>query len=447
MIEGFYGTPWSPEARRRLTAYIARHGMNAYVYAPKDDPFHRSRWREPYPPEQLEDLLGLHEHCRDVGVRFGFAVSPGLDFEPGVPSDRDTLWAKLTPFLDAGVDWVVLGFDDVPLREGAGRAHGELAAWLRDRLPPSARLGLVPTDYVGTARSPYLDELAAVLPSGTDLFWTGRTVVPTEITAGEARARVEATGGFPLVVWDNYPVNDAFMDASLHLGPLRGRDPELADVAAGLLANPMIQPLASLIPLFTVAAFLSDPRGYDHHASIGDAARDVALELGCDTRPIELLAGACFASRLAGAEDDPVHGLVEACERGVEDAHARLDSLFGAAATLSEGLPSELLEELSPWVEQAAREASAGRAALDVLDPSGDDWSRVMATMGMLVVWAAARRASDRVVFGPRFACYPAIVQTGDGTVRVDGDAALVEDANAVDRLCRHALRTAGSLR
>lgn len=446
IIEGFYGTPWTPEARHRVIAFLARHGMNAYVYAPKDDPHHRSRWREPYPPDRLAALLALHGHCRGVGVRFGFAISPGLDFRPDAAPDRDALWAKLEPFVDAGVDWFVLAFDDIPLKEGAGRAHGELAHWLRGRFGAEVRLSLVPTDYVGSAPSPYLDELADALPAGTDLMWTGQTVVPATITAAEARDRVAATGGFPLLIWDNYPVNDAFMDASLHLGPLRGRDPRLADVAAGLLANPMTQPLASMIPLFTVAAYLADPAGYDPETAWADATSDVALELGADPRPIAALAAACSASALGRPDDDHMGALVTAYDRDPATVVDDLETLFADVEDLSESLPAALLEEVWPWAEQAVREAGAGRAAVGVLrDSNGDDWQGVMATMGMLVMWSAARRASDRVVFGPRFACYPAIVQDAGGRVRVDPDAAVVENASAVDRLCRLALEVAGS--
>jgi hypothetical protein len=45
------------------------------------------------------------------------------------------------------------------------------------------------------------------------------------------------------------------------------------------------------------------------------------------------------------------------------------------------------------------------------------------------------------VVFGPRFAIYPAVVQTDRGRPAVDVSLALLEDANVVDRLCRIALR------
>lgn len=446
VVEGFYGTPWSHDARRRAVSFLAARGMNAYVYAPKDDPFHRARWRDPYPPAEHADLVGLLEHCTSEGVRFGFAVSPGLDIDYDDPDDRETLARKLAAFVEAGLDWVVLAFDDVPLRPGAGRGQAGLAASIRQRLP-EARLSVVPTDYVGTRPSRYLDELTGDLPPGTDLLWTGTTVVPRTITVAEARERRQATAGFPLLVWDNYPVNDAFMEASLHLGPLRGRDPDLVEECVGILANPMVQPAASLVPLGTAAEFLADPDAYDP-----DEAWERALHaVGGDAHgALVTLARACVASALTSASDDPLHRLIDELEGGAPDALDAIEAELRAAGSLpgalDGGLPEGLADEVRPWAEQAAREAAAGQAAVSVLRGGGDEpWSGVLTAMGMLVAWSAARRPGDRVVYGPRFACYPAIVQDADGAVAIDPEAAVVEDANAVDRLCRTALRSAGA--
>jgi hypothetical protein len=58
----------------------------------------------------------------------------------------------------------------------------------------------------------------------------------------------------------------------------------------------------------------------------------------------------------------------------------------------------------------------------------------------LLFAWSAARGGGP-VVFGPRFAVYPAVVQLGtDGRPGLDVDLALVEDQSAIDRLCRLAL-------
>jgi hypothetical protein len=59
----------------------------------------------------------------------------------------------------------------------------------------------------------------------------------------------------------------------------------------------------------------------------------------------------------------------------------------------------------------------------------------------VLFAWKVAR-ADETVVFGPRFALYTPVIQLADGAPALDAGAAVREDANAIDALCRLALRT-----
>jgi len=65
-----------------------------------------------------------------------------------------------------------------------------------------------------------------------------------------------------MVIWDNYPCND---DApTMHLGPLIGRDPDLAEVADGYMTNPMRrQNRLGRLALATAADYATDPPRYD----------------------------------------------------------------------------------------------------------------------------------------------------------------------------------------
>ena len=78
IVEGFYGTPWTFEDRADLIKFSGKHKLNAYIYAPKDDPYHRNKWREPYPEDKIKDLKDLISIGEKNKVRFIFAVSPGL---------------------------------------------------------------------------------------------------------------------------------------------------------------------------------------------------------------------------------------------------------------------------------------------------------------------------------------------------------------------------------
>ena len=459
VIEGFYGPPWSHDARLALVDFLAARQMNAYVYAPKSDPKHRDAWREPYEAVDADRFRELAGHCREAGVRFGFAISPGLDIEYASATDRDALAGKLDPLLVDGVDWIVLALDDIPNRAGLATEQADLVGWLVAHT--SARVTLVPTEYVGTSPSAYLRSLGAELPDGVDVMWTGPTVCSPRIEAEDARAWRAALGEHPLILWDNFPVNDAVMEAELHLGPYTGRSAALSDELDGVLCNPMLQPHASKVPLATAAAYLADPSGYDPAASWARALDDVG---GPRAPALRALARACADGPLAAPGELVLHELVEHLARDARDpgwpetlgnARDELAALRDAAGAFAEAADDPLAAELAPWLEQATREAEAGLAALRLMqairpvavreaDGRGraaapDAEAAMIHAFGALFAWSGTRQGR-MVVAGPRFATYAAIVQLPTGEPALDIDLALREDGSAIDRLCRFAL-------
>jgi hyaluronoglucosaminidase len=462
VVEGFYGTPWSHDARLELLEFLGQQGMNAYAYAPKDDAKHRAQWRVSYSDDELARFEALATRARDGGVRFGFAVSPGLDITYEAREDRAILLEKLLALSGTGVTWFLLLLDDIPMQPGLGPRHAELASFLLDAMRarvPDGMLTICPTEYVGTRASPYLDALAAGLPPDVDVMWTGPTVCSPTITAADARARAAALGGRAPLLWDNYPVNDGPMAACLHLGPYRGRDAELAGVLRGVLCNPMTQPRASKLALATAAEFFRRPDTYD-----ADEASERALVTAAGERADALgwLAAACSDSPLYEPAELELARRVRELEgaldsdRWIEPARATA-GLLRRARELPDVFPTDgdaLASEVAPWAAAARTEAAVGLAALRLLQQVRpvaevvDGRMRAAApepqhamehAFGLLHAWSRAR-TTEHVVFGPRFVVYPAVVQQPDGSLALDVDLALRADENAIDRLCRVAL-------
>jgi hyaluronoglucosaminidase len=461
VVEGFYGQPWSHRARLDLLSFIGARGMNAYVYAPKEDAKHRAQWREPYDNTEHARFRELITHSHDAGVTFGLAISPGLDIDYGNDDDRATLLAKLQPFADAGVRWFLLLLDDIPTAPGLAGRQVAIANWLLDALRdqrPDVDLALCPTEYVGMRATPYLDVLGAELHEAIDVMWTGPTVCSATIGAADARAWSEAVGGRRPLIWDNYPVNDGAMEPSLHVGPYRGRDADLADVTAGILCNPMRHAYASQIALATAADFLRAPDEYDEGVSWSRAIDDVG---GAHAVPLRTLATACADGPLCEPDQLELAQLVEelAIEIGAPGWAGTVRaaaSILRAAKQLPDAFAGEdpLAHEVAPWAGVAATEAAAGLAALRLLQQlrpiasvddargraAGVDAEMAMHTAFLVMfAWTGARR-SEQIVFGPRFALYPAVVQLADGSPGVDIAAAVREDGSAIDALCRLAL-------
>ncbi|MFW5973304.1 MAG: beta-N-acetylglucosaminidase domain-containing protein [Bacteroidota bacterium] len=273
VVEGFYGEPWSHDQRLEMIRFMGEAGFNTFFYAPKDDPYHRSKWRDPYPPDDLRRFRELFVEARRNRLAFYYAISPGLSIAYSSDTDYEMLIAKIDAMMEQGVRHFALFVDDVPeeLAHEADRARfpklGEAHVFLINRLHPDltergADLVVCPTTYTDSFGD---RDYVAVLGSGIDpeipLFWTGTDVAVERITAEEAENWGQLMRRRPLI-WDNFPVND-YDTWRPFVGPLRGRDPKLATATRGIIANPMVEPYLSMVPLHTVAAYASDPDGYD----------------------------------------------------------------------------------------------------------------------------------------------------------------------------------------
>ena len=103
VVEGFYGTPWSHQARLRHLKFYGENKMNTYIYGPKDDPYHSSpNWRLPYPEKEAKQIKELVQVAKENAVNFVWAIHPGQDIKWN-QEDRDNLLAKFEKMYELGV--------------------------------------------------------------------------------------------------------------------------------------------------------------------------------------------------------------------------------------------------------------------------------------------------------------------------------------------------------
>jgi hyaluronoglucosaminidase len=283
VIEGFYGSPWTQEERLDQLDFYGRFKLNTYVYAPKDDPYHRDRWRDPYPADRVAELRALIDAAAANHVRFTFAVSPGVSICYGDPADVDALATKLDALYALGVRAFSIALDDIvhtrwncdgdrarygaPSSEAAARAQVELLNGLQrgfiadhDGTEP---LQMVPTEYRTTDDSPYRTVIREQLDPAVEVMWTGTMVVPAEITVDDA-AGAATVFGRPTFVWDNTPVNDfPATEGRLILAPYERRERGLSAEVTGIVLNPMNQAAASKVQLIGAADFTWNDAAYD----------------------------------------------------------------------------------------------------------------------------------------------------------------------------------------
>jgi len=403
VIEGFYGRPWSHAERLDAFAWMQAHGMNLYVHAPKDDPFQRANWRDPYPADAAAAMTAEASAAAAAGVSFVPNVSPGWALIPSrpapgtaasrplcftCPDDLAVLVAKLRSLTAAGAQAVMVSFDDTLAASphlsdiveyglgprAAGRMHRDVLNRLRRDLGPATTIFTVLAEYSGVRDSAYLQAVRADggLAEGIEVMWTGTGVIAPSISAADASAYAANVGRSKVLVWDNYPAHDVTgpvfgrPPSRLFLGPYEGRAPDLESGANGVVVNPMQLPRASRPALATVAAYLADPTGYDSER----AWQDALAETGGDG--LAALAENSRSSRLDRRESERFTAVstdfLSALATGEWPAaasHLRVETDREGGAEDAVGVADPVLgAETAPWLIALGESADAADAVV-----------------------------------------------------------------------------------
>ena len=391
VVEGFYGTPWSHEARLSLIDFYGRFKMNTYVYGPKDDPYHSSPyWRDPYPTAQARNISELVRACERNRVDFVWAVHPGQDIQWN-EEDYGRLVAKFEAMYDLGVRAFAIFFDDIsgegtdPMRqvELLNRLTAEFVAVKGDVAP----LIICPTDYNRSWANPTDKGSLAVygreLDSSVRVFWTGDAVC-SDVTASTLKwvgERIQR----PALVWWNFPVTDYCRNIVMQ-GPAYGLEKNLGpDNLCGLLTNPMEHAEASRLALYGVADYAWNTKDYDALSSWEralallageealDAYRTFAIH-SCDTES-GYRRDESWETETFRLEDD-----------WTAEQYAALSEEFGKIedvyVEMSEKCRNDaLMRELHPWLKEFSKLGTRGRKALDLM--------RIYETKDNAAFWSA----------------------------------------------------------
>ena len=387
IVEGFYGDPWDFNIRADLLKFCGEYDLNAYIYAPKDDPYHRDKWREPYPDDKILELKNLVAVALENNVRFIFAVSPGQDLnyegEAG-KQDLQSMMYKLDAMYEIGVRDFAIFFDDLSGTQ-SGKNHATFLNNLQSALDKKYQdvypLITVPTDYTrhwmidtdGNVKT-YTKEFAATLNQNIIVLYTGDDVVCDGIT-DEAYQAAKDIYGRDLGIWWNYPVNDFYLfdnnrNIKLALGPM-----EKLPTAApnSIFYNPMEQPLLSKIAMATGSDYAHATDTYDSLTSwnkvlekqFGDLAPYMKV-FATHSQHMENSWAKC------GPADAPEfyakgHQAIEATKAGTSydftELEIMIDEMIEAAKILLEKLPSDILNESQIMLQQFQRIANADKVA------------------------------------------------------------------------------------
>lgn len=266
-IEGYYGNPWSTEDRVELMRWGGHYKLNAYFYAPKDDPKHNAKWRELYTEDELRDKIEpLAKAGNESKCRFVFALHPFMSnpiTNANYAESVKTLKAKFTQVMDHGVRQIAILADDAA-NQGNDlyiKLCNEMTNWLREQQKaknsdgtlkyPGLKDTLIfcPVNYMGQGEAWYKQ-----LPSNVQVINTGGRVWG-KIDNKFASAFQKNSGVAPFM-WINWPCSDNDKDA-LHMGGhnnFLGSDLKPGQVK-GVVINPMQQSEPSKQGIFMNADF------------------------------------------------------------------------------------------------------------------------------------------------------------------------------------------------
>lgn len=384
VVEGFYGTPWSHEHRLRQLDFYGRHKMNVYIYGPKDDPYHRDHWRDPYPEAEAARIQQLVQRAKERGVHFYWAIHPGIDIK-WTDADRDALVAKLEKMYALGVRAFAVFFDDI---WGEGTKADKQAALLNyvddnfiAKKPDVAPLIMCPTEYNrswASDKGGYLRTLGTQMNKDVEIMWTGNTVVHCidKESMDWINQRIDRKG----YIWWNFPVSDYVRDRIL-LGPTYGNGLDIASDISGFVSNPMQHAEASKIALYGVADYTWNMRAYDYQKDWEAALAEIL--------PDEKEALRTFAlyNKALGPNG---HGFAREEGDELKDLAAKAVTLDAAALTELDGKCRQLaasadillanktnpwlIKELRPWLLQGKNVAAFGEAVVSMATAGDADF-------------------------------------------------------------------------
>jgi hyaluronoglucosaminidase len=269
IIEGFYGRPWPFETRLAYADYLAEAGMNTCLYCPKADPYLRKQWQGDWPAGEWDQLQSLSATYRSRGIRWGVGLSPFALYRQYGPGQRKQLREKVMRLEELDAPLLAILFDDMPgdvedLASRQAQIVADVGSWL-----PDSRVLVCPTYYsfdpvlekfFGRMPVDYWPQLGRELPPDVDIFWTGNRVCSEVIAVADVE-RIHKQLQRPVLLWDNYPVNDGAVRSNfLYLEQLSQRGAFPRALLSGHLCNPMNQGLLSL-PALAGLAELYRPGG------------------------------------------------------------------------------------------------------------------------------------------------------------------------------------------
>lgn len=380
VVEGFYGTPWSHEARMRQIEFYGKNKMNTYIYGPKDDPYHSSpNWRKPYPEKEAAQIHELIEQAARHEVNFVWAIHPGKDIK-WTDADRDALIQKFEAMYQLGVRSFAVFFDDISGDGTDPVRQAELLNYIDNHFIQKKHdvspLVMCPTEYNkswSNVKGGYLTTLGEKLNPSIHVMWTGDRVIACidKPTLDWINPLIKRKA----YIWWNFPVNDYVRDHLL-LGPVYGNAKGIQNDMSGFVSNPMEHAESSKISLYSVADYTWNLDTYDSIPSWKHAIQDLLPQ---KSAYLETFATHCSDLGPNGHgfrrdESVPLQPMLKTLAQDMHHTEA-IDSVLrecvrletACDVLLADNENPALIHEMRPWLKQGKLLGEYGQCVLQMV--------------------------------------------------------------------------------
>ena len=368
VIEGFYGNPWSHENRLRQFDFYGLNKLNTYVYGPKDDPYHRARWRVPYPDKEAAQLKELIDAAHRNKVKFVWAIHPGGDIKWTLEDYRYII-EKFELMYGLGVRTFAVFFDDIGGEGTRADKQAELMNHLTDEFVRRHEgvdpLIMCPTQYnKNWSHGDYLSTLGTEMYPEVQIMWTGNSVV--DMIEENDMKWINEQIRRKAYIWLNYPVND-YCQSRLLMGKTYGNGLDINDMVGGFCSNPMEYAEASKLSLYSIADYTWNMPAYDPVASWNRAMKALmptcheAFRIFCENN-VDIGYSAHGLRREGESPNfDPTS------KESLSESFAKL--VWAADNVLADEVNHpEMLAEIRPWVESMRLLGLRGQMYLNMLN-------------------------------------------------------------------------------
>lgn len=276
VIEGYYGVPWGNDNRADLLEFGGQFKANAFVFAPKDDPYHRERWSDLYPEDELKGHERLAVLGNETKNRYIWTIAPFQPDSNPITADNEEegikqLIDKFEQLYSVGVrQFGVLGDDvgQLPMQTVVN-VMKEVSLWAEEK-GDVYDFVFVPQGYVLADWGFNAEELNlydAEFPDDVQIMFTGENTLSSitqESINGFKTKGADAGERRDPLFWLNWPVNDIDREdyRRLFMGKGEMMNPGVENMV-GVLTNPMEESQPSKIAIFETADYSWNTTNFD----------------------------------------------------------------------------------------------------------------------------------------------------------------------------------------